>query len=145
MNLQELQTIKQNKLPVHIVVINNEGYHSIRITQNSFFKEHTHVGIGEESGDLSFPDIEKIAAAYEYPYFESRNLEDLKETLKAFLDCQGYAICQVFVTKEQFTMPKASSRKLSDGTMVSAPLEDMAPFLSDEELEENMYIPSLRK
>lgn len=145
MNLQELQTIKQNKLPVHIVVINNEGYHSIRITQNSFFKEHTHVGIGEESGDLSFPDIEKIATAYEYPYFESRNLEDLKETLKAFLDCPGYAICQVFVTKEQFTMPKASSRKLPDGTMVSAPLEDMAPFLSDEELEENMYIPSLRK
>lgn len=141
MNLQELQTIKQNRLPVHIVVINNEGYHSIRITQNSFFKEHTHVGIGEESGDLSFPDISKIAHAYEYPYFESRNVHDLEDTLRSFLACETYAICQVFVTKTQVTMPKASSRRLADGRMASMPLEDMAPFLDREELKENMYIP----
>lgn len=145
MNLQELQTIKHNNLPIHIVVINNEGYHSIRITQNSFFKEHTHVGIGEESGDLSFPDIQKIAYAYDYPYFESKNLNDLHNTLVDFLNCPSYAICQVFVTKSQVTMPKASSRKLEDGTFISAPLEDMAPFLSFEELSENMYIPVLRR
>ncbi len=144
MNLQELQTIKQNKLPIHIVVINNEGYHSIRITQNSFFKEHTHVGIGEESGDLSFPDISRIAYAYEYPYFESRNVDDLEETLRQFLACDAYAICQVFVTKTQVTMPKASSRKLPDGRMVSAPLEDLAPFLDRDELKENMYIPLVK-
>lgn len=141
MNLQELQTIKHNRLPVHIVVINNEGYQSIRITQNSFFKEHTHVGIGEESGDLSFPDISKIAYAYEYPYFESKNVDDLEDTLRRFLACETYAICQVFVTKTQVTMPKASSRRLADGRMVSMPLEDMAPFLDREELKENMYIP----
>lgn len=144
MNIQELQTIKQNKLPVHVVVINNEGYHSIRITQNAFFKDHTHVGIGEESGDLSFPDISKIAHAYDYPYFESKNLEDLEDTLRAFIECPTYAICQVFVTKEQVTMPKASSKRLPDGRMVSAPLEDMAPFLSEQELTENMYIPTIR-
>lgn len=141
MNLQELQTIKQNNLPVHVIVINNEGYHSIRITQNSFFKNRTHVGIGEESGDLSFPDISKIANAYDYPYFESRNLNDLEDTLKAFLSHDGYCLCQVFVTKTQFTAPKASSKRLPNGQMVSAPLEDMAPFLDREELNENMYIP----
>lgn len=144
MNLQELQTIKHNKLPIHIIVINNEGYHSIRITQNSFFKEHTHVGIGEESGDLSFPDISRIAYAYEYPYFESRNVDDLEETLREFLACETYAICQVFVTKTQVTMPKASSRRLPDGRMVSAPLEDMAPFLDRDELKRNMYIPLVK-
>lgn len=145
MNIQELQTIKQNKLPVHIVVINNEGYHSIRITQNNFFKNHTHVGIGEESGDLSFPDIEKIANAYEFPYYESRNLDDLNECLRDFLSCDTYAICQVFVTKTQVTMPKVASRKLPDGSFVSAALEDMAPFLPDEELRSNMYIPLLKE
>lgn len=144
MNLQELQTIKQNKLPIHIVVINNEGYHSIRITQNSFFKDHTHVGIGEESGDLSFPDVSRIAYAYDYPYFESKNVDDLEAVLKEFLACETYAICQVFVTKTQVTMPKASSRKLPDGRMVSAPLEDMAPFLDREELKANMYIPLVK-
>lgn len=141
MNIQELQTIVQNKLPIHIVVINNEGYHSIRITQNSFFKEHTHVGIGEESGDLSFPDISKIAYAYGYPYFECRNNEDMQSVLTEFLKCKTYAICQVFVTKTQVTLPKASSKRLENGKMVSAPLEDMAPFLTREELKSNMYIP----
>ncbi len=145
MNLQELQTIKQNNLPVHVIVINNEGYHSIRITQNSFFKNRTHVGIGEESGDLSFPDISKIAYAYDYPYFESRNLNDLEDTLKAFLSHDGYCLCQVFVTKTQFTAPKASSKRLPNGQMVSAPLEDMAPFLDREELKENMYIPLVKE
>lgn len=140
MNIQELQTIKQNKLPIKVIVINNEGYHSIRITQNSFFKERTHVGIGEESGDLSFPDISKIAGAYEFPYFEARTIGDLRDTLKGLLECETYALCQVFVTKTQFTAPKASSKQLEDGTMVSAPLEDMAPFLDKEELEANMYI-----
>ena len=140
MNIQELQTIKQNKLPVHVAVINNEGYHSIRTTQNNFFKEHTHVGIGEESGDLSFPDLKKIAYAYDYPYFESKNVDDLEQTLKDFLACETFCLCQVFVTKTQFVSPKASSRKTEDGKFVSAPLEDMAPFLSREELEQNMYI-----
>lgn len=141
MNIQELQTIKHNKLPIHIVVINNEGYHSIRMTQNSFFKDHTHVGIGEESGDLSFPDIHKIADAYGFPYFESKNLDDLHEALVSFLGCETFAICQVFVTKTQATLPKASSKRLEDGRMISAPLEDMAPFLSREELLSNLYIP----
>lgn len=140
MNIQELQTIKHNKLPVHIVVINNEGYHSIRTTQNNFFKGHSHVGIGEESGDLSFPDLAKIAYAYDYPYFESRNIDDLEETLKQFLACNSFCLCQVFVTKTQFVSPKASSKKTDDGKFVSAPLEDMAPFLPKEELENNMFV-----
>lgn len=143
MNIQELQTIKQNKLPIHIFVINNEGYHSIRMTQNNFFKNRTHVGIGEESGDLSFPDIHKIANAYEFPYFESKNLQDLEFALKGVLECDTYCICQIFVSKTQVTSPKASSKKMPDGSFKSAPLEDMAPFLPEDELRKNMYIPTV--
>ena len=143
MNIQELQTIKQNKLPIHIFVINNEGYHSIRMTQNNFFKNRTHVGIGEESGDLSFPDIHKIANAYEFPYFESKNLQDLELALKGVLECDTYCICQIFVSKTQVTSPKASSKKMPDGSFKSAPLEDMAPFLPEDELRKNMYIPTV--
>ncbi len=141
MNIQELQTIKQNRLPVHVIVINNEGYHSIRTTQNNFFKDHTHVGIGEESGDLSFPDLEKIAGAYEFPYFESRNVDDLEQVLSEFLNHDGYCLCQVFVTKTQFVSPKAASRKTEDGKFISTAIEDMAPFLDREELKNNMFIP----
>ncbi len=140
MNIQELQTIVQNKLPVHIFVINNEGYHSIRMTQNNFFAGQTHVGIGEESGDLSFPDLHKIADAYGFQYFESRNLSDLGETLDAVLAYPSYCLCQIYVTKEQVTSPKAASWKLPNGGFASATLEDMSPFLSREELAQNMYI-----
>lgn len=145
MNIQELQTIVQNKLPVKIIVINNEGYHSIRMTQNSLFKGKTHVGIGEESRDLSFPDLSKIASAYGYPYFECRNNEEMPAVLKDLLAYDSYALCQVFVTKGQVTAPKAASRLLPGGQMVSAPLEDMAPFLPREELERNMYIPLVQE
>lgn len=145
MNLQELQTIVQNRLPVKIIVINNEGYHSIRMTQNSLFKGKTHVGIGDESMDLSFPDLSKIAAAYGYPYFECRNNADMPEVLKKLLAYDGYALCQVFVTKGQVTAPKAASKLLPNGQMVSAPLEDLAPFLPREELARNMYIPLVQE
>lgn len=142
-NLQELQTIKQNRLPIHIIVVNNCGYHSMRYTEKTYFKNHTYVGLGEDSGDLSFPDLSKIADAYGYPYFESKNNDDLEETLKEFLACKSYCIMQVYVTPAQFTEPKSSSKLLADGNMVSAPLEDLYPFLSHEELAGNMYIPML--
>ena len=78
MNLQELQTILTNRLPIKIFLINNEGYHSIRITQSNLFSENCRVGIGEESGDLSFPEYRKIAEAFGYPYYSATNNEEMK-------------------------------------------------------------------
>lgn len=140
MNLQELQTIWQNRLPVKLFVINNQGYHSIRQTQQNYFGEPL-VGVGEESGDLSFPDLEKLIPAYGFPYRSIHTSEELQEKIKEVLDFDGAIVCEVFVTKYQKTEPKTSAKKLPDGRMVSTPLEDMYPFLSREELEENMYIP----
>lgn len=139
MNLQELQTIIQNRFPVKLFVINNQGYHSIRQTQMGYFGEPL-VGVGPESRDLSFPDLEKLSAAYGFPYFECRASENLGRVISEVLRQPGAAICQIFVTKLQKTEPKTSSKRLEDGTMYSAPLEDMYPFLSREELQENMYI-----
>lgn len=140
MNLQELQTIIHNRLPIRLFVINNQGYHSIRQTQSNYFKGPL-VGVGEESKDLSFPDVRKLAGAYGYEYASCRSGETLREDLKAALGMKPPCICEVFVTKYQKTEPKTASRQLSDGTMVSATLEDMYPFLEREELRENMYIP----
>ena len=138
MNLQELQTIWQNRLPVKLFVINNQGYHSIRQTQQSYF-EPPLVGVGVESGDLSFPDLSKIIPAYGFSYRAVHAAEELPETLHQVLEETGASVCEVFVTKYQKTEPKTSAKKLPDGSMVSAPLEDMYPFLSKEELEENMF------
>ena len=140
MNIQELQTIRQNRLPVKLFVINNQGYHSIRQTQQSYFGEPL-VGVGEESGDLSFPDLSRLVPAYGFPYYSCHDYEKLSEIIGQMLAEEGAAVCEVFVTKYQKTEPKTASRRLKDGTMFSAPLEDMYPFLSGEELKENMFIP----
>ena len=139
MNLQEFQTLRQNRIPFRLFVVNNEGYHSVRQTQSGFFKTSL-VGVGEESGDLSFPDLGLIAAAFGLQYYSCHAPEELKDTIKRALSGPDSCICEIFVTKKQFTEPKISSRKLEDGSMVSAPLEDMYPFLPREELAENMYI-----
>ena len=139
MNIQELQTIIHGRYPIKLFVINNEGYHSIRQTQMNFFGEPL-VGVGEESGDLSFPDLEKLAWAYGFPYFSLRNSETLGADLERVLEQKGAVICEVFVTKKQYTQPKTASRRLPDGSMFSAPLEDMYPFLDREELKSNMII-----
>lgn len=141
MNIQELQTIKHHQLPIRIIVVNNDGYHSIRQTQSSYFGHRSKVGIGEESGDLSFPELSKIAKAYRIPYLSCGSNDELPSVLANLFSHDGPVICEVFVTTAQATEPKAATKRLDDGRMVSAPLEDMAPFLSRQELEENMFIP----
>ncbi len=141
MNLQELQTIITNKLPIKIFLINNRGYHSIRITQTNLFGDHTKVGIGEESGDLSFPEYSKIAEAFGYPYYCAHSNKEMKEVVDKMLDTTGPAFCEIFTDTRQVWEPKSATKRLEDGTLVSPPLEDLAPFLPREELERNMIIP----
>ena len=140
MNLQELQTVLTNNLPIKIFLINNGGYHSIRQTQNNLFGEHTKVGIGPESRDLSFPSYEKLAAAFGYPYFSARSNEGMKQAVDAALEEPGAVICEIFVSPEQIFEPKSATRRLEDGTLVSPPLEDLAPFLPREEVRKNLLI-----
>lgn len=145
MNLQELQTIITNRLPIKIFLINNSGYHSIRITQSNLFSEHCKVGIGEESGDLSFPDFHKIAEAFGYPYYEAHSNAQMKQVVNQVLDLEGPIFCEIFTDTEQRWEPKSSTKRLEDGTLVSPPLEDLAPFLPREELREIMFIPLLEE
>lgn len=141
MNLQELQTILTNKLPIKIFLINNNGYHSIRITQTNLFSEHCKVGIGPESNDLSFPEFKKIAEAFGYPYYSASSNAEMMKVVDEVLAQPGAVFCEIFTDTKQVWEPKSSTKRLADGTLVSPPLEDLAPFLSREELEKNMFIP----
>ena len=145
MNLQELQTIISHRLPIKIFVINNGGYHSIRQTQQNLFRGEPLVGIGEDSGlfgqpDLSFPDMEKLAAAYGYPFLRASHNEELPETVRRTLEIDGPAICEIMVTRTQQFLPKSAARKLPDGSIVSPPLEDLAPYLPEDEMDKLMLI-----
>ncbi len=142
MNLQELQTIVHHRLPVKIFILNNHGYHSIRQTQHSFFSDNI-VGCGTESG-LSFPDFKKIAAAFELDFKRVSTHSALSSTIQNVLAHPGAIICEIILDLQQAFEPKLSSRKLEDGSMVTASLEDMAPFLSREELEKNLFESSAK-
>lgn len=141
MNLQELQTIVFHKLPIKIFVINNNGYHSMRQTEGNLFPDKQAVGVGPETNDLSFPSMEKIASAYGIPYYSAKLNREIPEAIDATLHTDGPALFEVFVTSDQKFEPKSATKKLPDGTLVSPPLEDLAPFLSHDELKKNMLIP----
>lgn len=144
MNLQELETVVSHRMPIKIFIINNGGYHSIRQTQKNFFGEPL-IGIGVDSGDLGFPSMEKLAWAYGFPYVAIHGNKELGEKVEETLAMDGPVICEVFVTLDQNFEPKSAAKRLPDGTLVSPPLEDLSPFLPDEEMDRIMLIPRIKK
>lgn len=141
MNLQELQTVLTNRLPIKLFLINNQGYHSIRITQTNLFSYHSKVGIGPESGDLSFPEFRKLAEAFGFPYRSAHSNAEMKAVVNEVLKAEGPVFVEIFTDTDQVWEPKSSTKRLEDGTLVSPPLEDLAPFLPREELVRQMFIP----
>jgi acetolactate synthase-1/2/3 large subunit len=134
LNLQELQTIAHHRLPIKIFILNNQGYLSIRSSQNNFFGRLT--GEGPASG-VSFPDFVALGKAFGIP---SRNLSgaEFPVDLAEILAADGPALINVLLDETQGFEPRMASRQLPDGTIVSPALEDMFPFLEPEELAQNM-------
>ena len=139
MNLQELQTIKNYDLPLKLFVYNNGGYLSIKLTQRAFFNGNF---VGSEAGSgIVLPDLEKLAAAYGLPFARLSTNVEAENNLSEILSRKGPVIIEVMTDPFEVLSPKASSKQLPDGRIVSAPLEDLAPFLPREEFLGNMLIP----
>lgn len=134
LNMQELQTIVTNAIPIKLVVLNNGGYLSIRTSQNNFFKRR--VGESASSG-IGFPDFGKLAAAFGLAY---RRIEshDYADSLQHSLDAEGPMMIEVMLDSEQGFEPRLSSRQLEDGRIATPRLEDMFPFLPRDELQANL-------
>lgn len=135
MNLQELQTISHHRLPVKIFLLENGGYHSIRQTQRNYFLG-AEVGIGPESG-LGFPDWRLLAQAHGLSHTRIARHSDLKSAISTLLGAEGACLCEIHIDPEQPFAPRVASRRLEDGRMVSASLDDMAPFLESKDLRSN--------
>jgi acetolactate synthase-1/2/3 large subunit len=84
----------------------------------------------------------KVAQAYGLPAYRIEGAGFERQLVEA-LNAPGPAVCNVKLDPDQPFEPKLSSRQLADGSMVSAPLEDMFPFLSREELQQNLLIPPM--
>lgn len=136
LNVQELEVVKRLNLPIKFFILNNGGYGSIRNMQNSHFNGY-YVGSEKTSG-LTLPDIRKIAKSYGIQTSKIDNHKKLNEKIRKVLNCKGPHICEIIITPNQQTQPKVSSKKLENGSMISMPIENMYPFLSEEELDKNI-------
>lgn len=141
MNLQELQTIVHHKMPIKLFVWNNNGYLSIRTTQRRFLGGRL-IGTDGTSG-LSFPSVEKIAAAYGIKFSRVEKSAKLDSVLADIMKHNGPVLCEVMCNPDQEIVPTVSSFVKPDGTMASRPMEDMYPFMSREELKREMIIEPL--
>jgi acetolactate synthase-1/2/3 large subunit len=139
MNIQELETVKYHRLPLKIFVFNNGAYLSMRFTQGMFFNGRM-VGESAESG-VGFPNFGKIANAYGIDTYHINHNNELDEIIDEVLKTNSPVLCNVAIDADQTFMPRITSKQLKDGRMVSSPLEDMYPFLGEEEFMSNMLIP----
>lgn len=135
MNIQELQTISTKRLPIKIFIINNDGYISIKQTQNNFFSGRN-CGAGRSSG-VTMPDFVKVGEAFGIKSCRLEKPEEIESTIREVLATDEPAICEIIVNPDYIFTPKLSSRQLPDGSMISPSLEDMFPFLSEEEMKNN--------
>jgi acetolactate synthase-1/2/3 large subunit len=138
MNIQELQTVIHHQMPIKIIYLNNDGYVSIKQTQDGFFGGHR-VGSDPKSG-VSFPNILKLGEAYGFKTYQINSHQNLDKEIDTVLSYHAPIICEVILTNDYKFFPKVSSKKLGDGRMISAPLEDLAPFLEREEFRSNLFI-----
>lgn len=138
MNLQELETVVHYNLPIKMFVCNNGGYRAIVRTQKNFF-EGRYTGCSPETG-VGMPDMEKIAYAYGIPFMRISSHKEVESVLKDFYALDGFAMCEVMQDYEQMIEPRIMSKKLADGTLVSPVLDDLFPFLSDEDVKDSQYI-----
>ncbi|MFH1798605.1 MAG: thiamine pyrophosphate-binding protein [Candidatus Omnitrophota bacterium] len=137
MNIQEFQTLVHYKLPIILFILNNKGYLTIKLMQQNHFGRY--VGSEADSG-LSTPNFVKVAKAYGIKAVKISTQKELDKKIDTVLREPGPFVCEISMPEDQQLIPRISSVKKTDGTIVSRPLEDLYPFLKRDEFLENMII-----
>lgn len=142
MNLQELQTIRHNKLPIKVIVINNNAYSIIRKRQIELFRGRT-IGTDSSNG-LSCPNFEDVASCFGFSYLKASGINDLEATFTQAIQIEGPVLFEVMGVTDQDYI-QVSRKKNSDGKLVKMPIEDQAPFLDSEFLKRLSELVDMEK
>jgi acetolactate synthase I/II/III large subunit len=142
LNIQELATVQRLQLPIKILILNNDGYSSIRTSQQRWFGRQT--GADARSG-LTLPDIGSVARAYGLAAERIADQRDLRAQLARILALKGPVVCDVVSRPDEARMPSLSSAQRADGSLYSKPLEDLWPFLPRDEFYANMIVKPLEE
>ena len=123
MNIHELQTIKHYNIPIKLVILNNDGYTSIKITQKTFFNGR--LVASEKNSGVSFPNFKKLIEAYDLPYIEIKNNEDISSGLEKLFSSDGPIVCEVFTDPNEVHEPKVMAKLDKDGKFIPGELKDI--------------------
>ena len=138
MNIQELETIKNQRLPIKIIVINNNVYSIIRRRQQDLFRNRT-IGTDPENG-ISCPEFSKVANCFGLKYSKIDNINKLELGLKDLFATDGPALCEIMGVVDQSYIEIGHAKSLETKRFVRRPLEDQAPFLPREMFIKEMII-----
>jgi len=135
LNVQELETIGRLHLPIKLFVLANDGYASIRASQDKWFGR---LSGADSSSGVTLPDLGAVAAAYRIPYVRIDGRAPLSPQVRSVLDRSGPVLCEVPTPPEESREPLQVSEALPDGGMRSRPIEDLSPLLERSEFFENL-------
>ena len=143
MNLQELQTISEYKLPIKLFIFNNDGYLMIKHTQKNFFGGR-YTSVDKRTG-ISFPNFKILAKAFNLDYFKIKTWSDYKKFMKSRFRKKKSFLCEIFMDPEQSFHPKLSTFIDNKNRIVSPPIEDLSPFISRKKLQKNLLVKLHKK
>lgn len=123
LNIHELQTVKHYNLPIKIILLNNDGYLSIKLSQKAFFKGK--LVASDKTSGVTLPNFKKIVKAYELPYFAIKKHQDIDSVLQDFFSSEGPAVCEVFTDPNEYHEPKVMASLDETGKFVPGKLEDI--------------------
>jgi acetolactate synthase-1/2/3 large subunit len=123
LNIHELQTMKHYNLPIKLIVINNDGYLSIKVSQKTFFNGN-YVASEKNSG-VSFPNYEKVIKAYDLPYCSIKDNSSIQPTLNQFLSQEGPCVLEIFTDPDEFHEPKVVAKLDAEGKFIPGELNNI--------------------
>jgi acetolactate synthase-1/2/3 large subunit len=132
-NLQEMQLIPEHNIPLKLFIFNNNGYSMIKTSQQNLFGGRFS-GSTRETG-ISFPSFEQLAQLFKFEYYKATSSNFGNDLFSEMLESDSPVLFEIVMDPEQKYLPRLSTSKLSDGTLVSPPLEDLDPMISTELLQ----------
>ena len=145
MNLQEFQTMKNLGLDIKIFIVNNNGYLTIKHTHNALYKSNGEASACGRNSGVTFPDFELISKAFGFEFTRIKTSRNLDQWIQDVLTHKGPLVAEFAMKEFQELIPKSAVKIRSDGIAYSGPLEDLYPFLSAEELANEMIIPLIKE
>jgi acetolactate synthase-1/2/3 large subunit len=133
-NIQELQTMVANNLPIKLFIINNDGYGIIKQFQELYLNKRYEASISSKG--VTNPNFKKISNAYGINYSEIKSNNQIDNVLNKILNSKKPEFVNVIIDPNQKIIPKLQFGK---------PIEDLSPLLPRSEFKKNMIIPSLKE